>query len=405
MDKCVRRETLKMKVLYQNAYIYFDTEPHERSFVRGWLLTDGERIAALGFGESPESRDALGEIHKTVDLGGAMLAPGLIDIHTHGRAGGDFNTADADMMLRMSRSYLESGVTSVMPTLASDTFEGLCRSIDQMQTAKAAGAGNFLGVHLEGRFLNKKRRGAHAEGLLAPLDAAELGELIIRMKKIGVAHISAALELDEDGSFAKTALEGGATLGLAHTDATYAEANRAFGQGACALTHTYNAMSPFHHRDGGAVGAGLLNDDVYCELIVDGFHVSPEAVLLAYRLKGDKLMLITDSMEATGMADGEYSIAGLPVIVKDGKARTVEGAIAGSTLSLIDGVKNLAAFAGITFADALYHATAAPAKMLGVFDSVGSLEVGKAANMLVLDKELNVLEVIFKGDSVKATTL
>ena len=389
-----------MKVLYQNAYIYTGMEPHGRSFARGWLLTDGERIASLDFGESPENLEAFGKIHKTVDLGGAMLAPGLIDIHTHGRAGGDFNTADADLMLSMSRSYLESGVTSVMPTLASDTFEGLCRSIDQMQTAKAAGAGNFLGVHLEGRFLNKKRRGAHAESLLAPLDVTELSRLIIEMKKVGAAHISAALELDGSGEFTKTAIENGATLGLAHTDASFAEANKAFENGAVSLTHTYNAMSPFHHRDGGAVGAGLLNDAVYCELIVDGFHVAPEAVLLAYRLKGDKLMLITDSMEATGMADGEYSIAGLPVIVKDGRARTVEGAIAGSTLSLIDGVKNLAAFAGISFADALYHATAAPAKMLGVFDKIGSLEVGKIANMLVLDKELNVREVIFRGEKI-----
>lgn len=388
-----------MKRLYENALIYVS---EEKAFREGWILTEGGRIAAVG--KSAPSEEAFRDAER-IDLGGAKLAPGLIDIHTHGRVGGDFNSADADRMVKMSRSYLMSGVTGVMPTLASDTFEGLCRSIENIRAARDAGAGNFLGVHLEGRFLNKKRRGAHAEGLLAPLDAAELGELIMRMKKIGAAHVSAALELDADGSFTETALEGGATLGLAHTDATYAEAERAFENGACVLTHTYNAMSPFHHRDGGAVGAGLLNDDVYCELIVDGFHVSPEAVKLAYRLKQDKLILITDSMEATGMADGEYRIAGLPVIVKDGKARTVEGAIAGSTLTLIDGVKNLARFTAVTFERALYCATAAPAKMLGIFDTVGSLEAGKTANMLVLDKENNVREVIFEGDSVKATTL
>ena len=373
----------------------------ERGFIHGWLLTDGELISAVDFGEIDGD---FGEIDKIVDLGGKMMAPGLIDVHTHGRAGGDFNSADTALMSKMARSYLESGVTGVMPTLASDTLDGLYRSIESIGKAKAQGAENLVGVHLEGRYLNKKRRGAHAEALLAPLDAVEIKKLIIEMKKIGAAHVSAALELDESGEFTKAAIENGATLGLAHSDATFAEANKAFDSGAVALTHTYNAMSPFHHRDGGAVGAGLLNDNVYCEMIVDGFHVSPEAVAMAYKLKKDKLILITDSMEATGMPDGEYSIAGLPVTVKDGKARTHEGAIAGSTLSLIDGVKNLAAFTGITFTEALYHATAAPAKMLGIFDSVGSLEVGKIANMLVLDNELNVREVIFEGNSVKVDT-
>ena len=389
-----------MKVLYQNAYIYTEQEDGCCSFVRGWLLTDGERIASFDFLECPEDLGIFGENIQVVDLGGALLAPGLIDIHTHGRAGGDFNSADADMMVKMARSYLESGVTSFLPTLASDTLDGLYRSVDNIAKAKMLGAGNIVGTHLEGRYLNSKRRGAHAEHLLAPLDVDEIKALIYKMNETGHAHVSAALEMDADGGFTKAVLESGATLGLAHTDATYAQAEAAFENGATVLTHTYNAMSPFHHRDGGAVGAGLLNDNVYCELIVDGFHVSPEAVKLAYKMKQEKLILITDSMEATGMADGEYSIAGLPVIVKDGKARTIEGAIAGSTLTLIDGVKHLAAFAKIPFEAALYNATAAPAKMLGIFDSVGSLEVGKLANMLVLDKELNVREVIFEGEKI-----
>lgn len=385
-----------MLTLYKNGQIY-RCDANGGIFVHGWLLTDGEHIVDVGAGEPDPEGVLEGE---TVDLEGAMLVPGLIDIHTHGRAGGDFNTADTDMMVKMSRSYLESGVTGVMPTLASDTFDGLCRSIERMGEAKKLGAENFVGVHLEGRYLNSSKRGAHAERLLSAPDSLELEALIIKMKAIGVCHVSAALELDNDGSFISAALKNGASLGLAHSNATYAQAVEAFERGAISLTHTYNAMSPFHHRDGGAVGAGLLGDDVYCELIVDGFHVAPEAVKLAYRLKKEKLVLITDSMEATGMEDGEYCIAGLPVTVKDGKARTHEGAIAGSTLTLIDGVKNLSDFAGIPFETALYCATAAPAKMLGIFDSVGSLEKGKTANMLVLNNELNVREVIFKGEKI-----
>ena len=386
-----------MRILYKSAYVYVENVDGYPSFVFGWLLTDGDKIAERGFGDFCGNVDT---VDKVVDLDGGYLSPGLIDIHTHGRAGGDFNTADADTMLEMSRSYLESGVTSVMPTLASDTLEGLYRSVENIAKAKEEGADNFIGVHLEGRYLNKKRRGAHAEALLAPLDGGEIESLIIEMKKVGKAHVSAALELDADGSFTSSALKNGATLGLAHTDATCSEAEKAFESGATSLTHTYNAMSPFHHRDGGAVGAGLLNKNVYCELICDGFHVSPEAVKLAYKMKKEKLILITDSMEATGMADGEYFIAGLPVTVKDGKARTHEGAIAGSTLSLIDGVKNLAGFAEIPFSEALYCATVAPAKMLGIFDTVGSLEAGKIANMIIFDKELNIQEVIFKGEKI-----
>lgn len=386
-----------MKKLYKNGYLYVEDINGYSSFVYGWLISDDERISEIHLGEFNGDVNGADEI---VDLEGACIAPGLIDVHSHGRAGGDFNTADTDMMKRMSRSYLESGVTSVMPTLASDTMEGFYRSIESIVLAKSEGAENFIGVHLEGRYLNKKRRGAHSESLLAPLDGDEIEALIIEMKKVGKAHVSAALELDDDGSFISSALKTGATLGLAHTDATYAEAQAAFERGAISLTHTYNAMSPFHHRDGGAAGAGLLNKNVYCELIVDGFHVSPEAVKLAYKLKGKKLVLITDSMAATGMPDGEYSIAGLPVTVKDGRARTHEGAIAGSTLSLIDGVKNLAAFAEIPFSEALYCATIAPAKMLGIFDTVGSLEAGKIANMIIFDKELNVREVIFEGQKI-----
>lgn len=382
-----------MKTVFKNGYIYNSAE---KAFIFGWLVTDGDLITHVGVGECLYDCEGA----ETVDLDGRILAPGLIDVHTHGCFGGDFVSADTDMLLKMSKEYLKSGVTSVMPTLASAPFDELCVAIENIAEAKEWGAENFVGVHLEGRYLNASKRGAHASHLLAAPSSEEIEGIIYKMKNVGHAHVSAALELDSDGSFAETAVKSGATLGLAHTNATYAEAQSAFSRGAVSLTHTYNAMSPFHHRDGGAVGAGLLNENIYCELIVDGFHVAPEAVKLAYRMKGDKLVLITDSMEATGMPDGDYSIAGLPVVVKDGKARTCEGAIAGSTLRLIDGVKNLAAFADICFGEALYCATMSPAKMLGIDKNLGSLEVGKRANMLIFDKELNVTEVIFRGEKI-----
>jgi N-acetylglucosamine-6-phosphate deacetylase len=246
-------------------------------------------------------------------------------------------------------------------------------------------------VHLEGRYLNVKKRGAHAENMLAPLTADEL--LRFAMKK--ALHISAAFELDIDGSFSRAALGIGATLGLGHTLATYAEAKKAEENGVTSYTHLFNAMPPLHHRDGGAVAACLLGNG-YAELICDGIHIAPEMIALAYKCKGaEGISLISDSMEATGCADGEYSIAGNPVTVKDGKALTHDGALAGSTLTLDEAVQNLVDFCSIPLTDAILCATETPAKQMGIFDFCGSIDVGKKADILFCDAQ-DVEKNIFK---------
>lgn len=382
-----------MSTLYRNGKIYAS---EEKRFVSGSVAVDNGYITRVYF----DGEDIKESFDNVVELGGARVAPGLVDVHTHGREGGDFCLASTEKLCEMSESYKKRGTTSVMATLATVSLDDLFKAIERISAESKREESTFIGVHLEGRYLNEKRKGAHNAALLSPLYANEISELAKEMKKSGYAHVSAALELDESGEFTKAARASGATLGLAHSDATFAEGQRAFERGAISLTHTYNAMSPFHHRDGGAVGAGLLTDGVYCELIADGFHVCPEAVRMAYKLKNANIVLITDSMEATGMPDGEYSIAGLPVTVKDGKARTHEGAIAGSTLSLIDGVKNLAAFADIPFAEALFCATASPAKMIGAYGEIGSIDEGKIANMIILDEDNNAKEVIFQGRKI-----
>jgi N-acetylglucosamine-6-phosphate deacetylase len=213
----------------------------------------------------------------------------------------------------------------------------------------------------------------------------------------GARHVSAALELDESGEFLRRALALGATLSMGHTDASYETAEALIQQGVTALTHTFNAMPPLHHRDGGAVAAGLLSDKAYCELICDGFHIAPHMVKLAYRLAGQRLTLITDSMEATGCADGEYSIAGNPVTVKDGKARTHDGAIAGSTLSMWEAILNLRDFAGISIEDAIYAATMAPAREICLADEIGSISIGKRADLLVVDDQDTIVRILCGG--------
>ena len=379
-----------MNLLIKNVNVYHSGSMR---FLPGAVLAQDGLIKCV-YSESdaqPDVPDAL-----VVDGGGRYLAPGLVDTHTHGIAGGDFISASPEKMTEMARAYLRGGVTSVMPTLASAPLDDMVASVQRIAQMMRTGEdqGVFRGVHLEGRYLNAAKRGAHAPALLASLEAKELDALIGEAD--GAVHVSAAFELDEDGSFAARALSLGATLGLAHTTATYAQAKLAISRGVNNFTHLFNAMPPLHHRDGGAVCAAF-DSDTFAELIVDGVHVSPEMVALAYRNKKEKLVLITDSMEATDCADGEYSIAGMPVTVKDGRAMTHDGAIAGSTLHLLDGVKNLAAFASIPFEQALYCATAAPAKAMGLDGEIGEIAAGKRADMLLLDADYNVCRVFCGG--------
>lgn len=380
-----------MNCLIRNASVFHSPT---LTYLSGDLLVLDGRIA--DFGDSLTAPEGI----PVYDAKGQKLLPGLVDVHTHGRAGGDFSTADAATLKKMSESYLASGVTTVMPTLASAPMEELCAAIDRINAlACESGGAHVAGIHLEGRYLNPTKRGAHAPHLLAPLDPDELAGLLDRMK--GAKHVSAALELDESGEFLTRALDCGATVGLGHTAATYAEAVKLIGCGATAMTHLFNAMPPLHHRDGGAVAAGLLSPTAFCELICDGFHIAPEMVKLAYRLAGERLALITDSMEATGCPDGEYSIAGMPVTVKDGKARTHDGAIAGSTLSMWEAVLNLRDFAEISFERALYAATLAPAREIGLDGELGSIEIGKRADLLVMDENFAITRIMCGGAWVR----
>ena len=380
-------------ILIRNASIYHTAD---RTFYDSSVLIADGRIALVAPVELTPPEGA--EIY---DANGMRIIPGLVDVHTHGRAGGDFGNADQALMTHMAKSYLDSGVTTVMPTLASAPITDLETAITRINALRteadsSEGALPYIaGTHLEGRYLNVKRRGAHAADLLVTPNADELEALLTRVD--GARHVTAALELDESGDFLRRALALGATLSLGHSDADFETANRLMREGVTALTHTFNAMPPLHHRDGGAVAAGLLSDSAFCEMICDGFHIAPHMVKLAYRLAGDRLALISDSMEATGCADGEYSIAGNPVTVKDGKARTHDGAIAGSTLSMWEAVLNLRDFADISIEDAIYAATMAPAREIGLADEIGSISIGKRADLLVVDDQDTIVRILCGG--------
>lgn len=372
-----------MKIAYVNA----DLHVGDGTAFVGTLVTENGYISDIYPGELRVGE----QISETVDLKGKTVIPGLVDVHTHGRAGFDFDLATVEEMKRMARSYVESGVTTLMPTLASEPFEFLCEAADRITSISGKTESIegmlpcFAGLHLEGRYLNVEKRGAHAPEYLAPLSAEELTRLVQHFPRC--FHVSCAAELDESGEFVEAVIRHGGTVGLAHTTASYKEAMRALSRGVTSFTHTYNAMPALHHREGGAVAAAFTSD-AYAELIVDGIHVAPEMVKLAYRCKGsDRLVLVTDSMQATGCADGDYSIAGMRCIVTNGIAMTEDGHLAGSTLTLFDGLCNLMRFAGITLDEALPTATRNPAAMVGIGDSVGLLKKSYCADFLILNRD------------------
>ena len=370
-----------------NVRLWF-AEPSP-AFVAGELAIEGDRIVAIGRPDELDRRQA-----DVIDGNGALVCPGLIELHSHGRAGGDFGLADREQMARTMRSYLHAGVTSLMPTLASEPFDSYGEAAALIaQTAKLAGTPRCLGIHMEGRYLNPDKRGAHAEDLLAATDADELERLHAQLSapfdRDAIFRLTYAPELDQDGSFTQAALRLGFIPSIGHTTADFATASAAVDRGARSFTHLFNAMPSLHHRDGGAVAAcfdaAADGKNVYGELICDGHHISPEMIRLAYRLLGpDHTLLVSDSMAGTGCPDGQYELAGESVTLKDGIARTATGALAGSTISLWNGVCNLARMCRIPLAEALLCATRNPARLCGMEDVIGTLRVGAYADLLLL---------------------
>lgn len=372
-----------------NGYVFnSDTEAFEKKNV----------ICADGFITDITSDAPSGAT--VVDLNGKYLIPGLIDVHTHGIAGYDFNVADADGVMHMRKAYASKGTTSVMATLASDTMPRLVNSIfaiNQNRLDSKSKAANIIGVHFEGRFFNPEKRGAHALHLLALPNIEELNTLAQAMLPAPL-HFSIAPEMEGSDEFIKAAIAYGATIGIGHTNATYEECIHALELGARSFTHTFNAMTAVHHRMPGATVCAMTADKAYAEVICDGQHLHPAIVKLIHRSKPrDKMVIITDSLAAAGSPDGEYNLAGAKYFVKNGCCINEHGTIAGSTLTLFEGMKNLMKFCKIPLNKAIKYVTVNPASMVGA-DFVGKIEKNYRADMIVITSPENVsIESVYVG--------
>ena len=296
--------------------------------------------------------------------GHGIAAPGFLDVHIHGFAGVDFATADADGYAHATEALLATGVTRFRPSFITASEDEL--------VAALANVPSGLGVHLEGPFISPRRLGMHPAGSRRDPDRALLDRLLAAGP---VAHMTLAPELPGALELVDELVARGITAACGHTDATAAEADAAFDRGARHVTHLFNAMRPFAHRDPGIAGAALTRDDVTVELILDGHHLSDEAVRLALRSAPGRIALVTDALAAAGMGDGDWRMGPQLVFVRDGVARLADGTLAGSVLTMPDAIREFVRI-GATVEQALHAA------------SRRGLAPGAPADVVVLDDSL-----------------
>ena len=332
---------------------------------------------------------------EVIDAEGGYVAPGFIDLHIHGYLGRDVCDASEESMRIISKGLLENGVTGYLPTTMTVDMKTVQGAIDVCR--KLMDEDNFdgstiLGVHAEGPFISASKKGAQDERFILKPDAE-----FVKNNADVIRIITLAPEEDENFSAIRDiVIDTDVVVSMGHTSADYKTAMDGVAAGVKHTTHLFNAMSLMTHRAPGVVGAAL-NSDVSCELIVDGYHVNSDLFDLVYKLKGRKLCFITDCLPAGGLPEGEYTLGGAKIIYRDNICRLPDGTIAGSVLRLNKGVWNVYQNSNIPLYECVNCASLNPATTLGIEDQKGSLEVGKDADIVILDEEFNVKKTIIGG--------
>lgn len=364
----------------------------------GWVCVQDGQITALA-AAAGDAAPAVGPETEVRDLGGDYLVPGFVDMHVHGGGGAAFSAGQADQALVAARFHLGHGTTTIIASTVTSELSVLEHHIGELSGLVQDGV--LAGLHLEGPFISKDRCGAHDPDLLrAP--AREDLERLLRAGDGSVRMVTLAPELDHGMDAVRLLTDAGVIAAVGHTDATYDQTRQAIELGAPVGTHVFNAMRPVHHREPGPVTALLEQEQVIGEVVNDGIHVHPSVVSLMFSAAGaHRVALITDAIVAAGMSDGEYPLGPLTVRVRDGEARLAEGdSLAGSTLTMDAALRNTVHLAGVPLVDAVVSASLTPARALGLADRIGSIEVGKQADLVVLDQDLHVRAVLRNGEGV-----
>lgn len=353
------------------------------SFLEQTLYVNAHRLV-----DKAEYQDD-GEI---IDAEGLLVLPGLVDIHSHGAAGEDFSDGNPEGLKKILRYERCCGITSYCPTSMTFPKERLRQIFASIKGAQTEEGAKVVGINMEGPFLDPAKKGAHVEKWIAAPDVAFVRELNQDVDGL-VRLVTLAPNMDGAEEFIKEMHEE-VCISLGHTAADYDCASRAMKLGAHHVTHLYNAMQPFGHRAPGLIGAAMDDPECMVEMICDGYHIHPSAIRAAFRMFGpERVILISDSMRATGMENGTYELGGQEVTVKDRKAVLKDGTLAGSATNLYGCMCKAVEF-GIPLEQAIMAATANPARSIGIFDRVGSIRIGKQADLLLVSENLELKRVI-----------
>ncbi|MFR1707417.1 MAG: N-acetylglucosamine-6-phosphate deacetylase [Clostridium sp.] len=337
---------------------------------------------------------------------GYYAVPGFIDEHTHGGYGFDVMDATYEGLNKLTIDLGKEGVTAFLPTTMTATLKETELAINNTIKVKNynennnIGGAEILGIHLEGPFINKKYKGAQPERyILLPSEA--IMNRFVEVSNNNIRKVTYAPELDKDFKLINCLIKNKVIPSVGHSDGTFSEIEAAVENGLSSVTHFHNGQSPHNHRNPGVVTAGFTFDELSVEIICDGIHLHKDTVKSVYKIKGrDKIVLITDSMEAKGLDDGEYELGGQKVVKRGNEARLEDKTLAGSCLTMIEAVKNIMRFTRCTLEDAVTMASTNPARNLNVLHRKGSLDIGKDCDLVILDSNYDIVKTLCKGKVV-----
>lgn len=385
-------------MIIKNAIIYKENG----EFAVGDILLSQDQIQEVRF--TPDNNNfnftQVQAEENVLEAEGLYVIPGLTDVHFHGCAGYDFCDGTQEALKAITEYEAFHGITTICPatmTLPEEKIADICKNAAGYENRQGA---ILTGIHMEGPYLSEKKKGAQNAAYLHKPDI----EMYHRLQEVsGNLFRIVSIAPEEEGAMEFIEkLKGEVVISLAHTTANYEVSDEAFQKGASHVTHLYNAMPPLHHRDPAVIGAAFDNKQVSVEIICDGIHLHPSVIRATFQLFGEeRVILVSDSMMATGLEDGNYSLGGQEVKVTGKKATLQDGTIAGSATNLLDCMKYAVKECGIPLETAVRTVTVNPAKKIGIYENYGSIAEGKAANLVLLDKNLNVKHVILRGAVIR----